>query len=80
MIWGPPKIHHAAFPMAAGRFGRELPFVRVNYDLIVNKSCETDGPIKCIPTRFHLKYARFDKGAQFKQANMCTKSLQESKE
>jgi hypothetical protein len=44
MIWGPPKIHHAAFPMAAGRFGRALPFLRVNYDLIVNKSCETGGP------------------------------------
>ena len=35
MIWGLPKIHQAAFPMAAGLFGRTLPQLRVNNDLMV---------------------------------------------
>ena len=36
MIWGLPKISHAAIPMASGFFGRLMPlgWFRVNNDLI----------------------------------------------
>lgn len=34
MIWGLPKIHHAAMPMASGFLGRSLPWLRANNDLI----------------------------------------------